>query len=123
MIAADTSAWIDYAKGVDSAQALHLESALTDGTLVIPLPVFFEILSGPGLTKEARQYILQLPKLETVAGFWERAGTLWGVLLKKGLKARAMDCLIAQSCMDHDIGLIATDQDFRHFIKQGLKLI
>lgn len=122
MIAADTSAWIDYAKGVAGEPSRRLESALSQGTLVMPLPVLFEILSGPGLTDEAREAILRLPRLEASPGYWERAGMLRGALMKLGLKARAMDCLIAQSCIDHDVGLIAADQDFRHFVVRGLKL-
>ena len=37
MIAADTSAWIDYSKGVDSKHARSLQAALEQGSLVIPL--------------------------------------------------------------------------------------
>lgn len=122
MIAADTSAWVDYAKGLESGASRRLEAALLEGTLVMPLPVLFEILSGPGLTREARRSILVLPRLELSPGYWERAGTLRGALLRKGSKARAMDCLIAQNCIDHAVGLIAADQDFRHFAAHGLKL-
>lgn len=122
MIAADTSAWIDFSKGVDSAAAAHLEAALVSGAVVMPLPVLFEVLSGPGLTREAEQALVKLPRLEVLPGYWERAGELRRTLLKRRLKARSMDCLIAQSCLDHDVGLIAVDQDYRHFVKLGLKL-
>ncbi|MDR3606469.1 MAG: PIN domain-containing protein [Oligoflexia bacterium] len=122
MIAADTSAWIDYSKGVESRQALILEGSLGDGTLVMPTPVFFEILSGPGLTQEAKILITELPKLDILPGFWERAGDLRRTLLKKGLKARSMDCLIAQNCIDHQVALIAIDLNYRHFAKAGLRL-
>ena len=123
MIAADTSAWLDFTKGIDSPGAGHLEAALVDGSLVMPMPVLFEVLSGPGLTRDAERSFLELPRLEALPGFWERAGILRRGLLKKGLKARSMDCLVAQSCIDHDVGLIAVDHDFRHFSKCGLKLI
>ena len=123
MIAADTSAWIDYSKGIESGAALRLESALEDGTLVMPMPVLFEILSGPGLTLKAGRFIRELPRLGVEPGFWERAGALRAALLKKGLKARSMDCLIAQSCLDREVALIAADQDYRHFARFGLKLI
>jgi predicted nucleic acid-binding protein len=123
MIAADTSAWIDYSKGVESTRSKHLEAALADGILVIPTPVLFEILSAPGLTSEAESFILNLPKLEGSAGYWERAGLIRRGLLKKGLKARSMDCLIAQICIDHDLSLIAADLDYRHFVRHGLRII
>jgi predicted nucleic acid-binding protein len=123
MIAADTSAWIDYAKGTGSTRSRQLESCLSDGTLVMPSPVMFEVLSGPGLTKEAGQLILQLPTLDILPSYWERAGELRRTLLKKGLKARSMDCLIAQNCIDHNVALIVADQDYRHFVKFGLRLV
>lgn len=123
MIAADTSAWIDYAKGLESDHSRRLEACLGDGNLVMPLPVLFEILSGPGLTSAAEAYIRALPRLEATNGYWERAGELRRALLKKGLKARSMDCLIAQNCIDSDVPLIAADRDYRHFSQLGLKLI
>ena len=122
MIAADTSAWLDYSKGVDSEHAKRLEKCLSDGTLVLPLPVLFEILSGPGLTQEAEKFIRELPRLDAITGYWERAGELRRTLLVKNFKARAMDCLIAKNCIDHNVALIAADEDFRHFTKMGLKL-
>ena len=122
MIAADTSAWIDFSKGVESESSVHLEAALSSGALVMPLPVLFEVLSGPGLTRRAEASFLRLPRLEVLSGYWERAGEMRRKLLKGGLKARAMDCLIAQSCLDHGVALIAADQDYRHFVKLGLKL-
>jgi predicted nucleic acid-binding protein len=85
--------------------------------------VLFEILSGPGLTHEARGLILEFPKLELLSGFWERAGDLRRDLLKKNLKALSLDCLIAQNCMDQKVSLIAADTDFRHFKKFGLRLV
>jgi predicted nucleic acid-binding protein len=91
--------------------------------LVMPLPVLFELLSGPGLTSEAEQHLRALPRLEERPEYWERAATLRRILLRQGLKARAMDCLIAQNCIDHHTPLIAADQDFRHFVGRGLKLI
>lgn len=122
MIAADTSAWIDYSKGESSQGAKQLEAALSNGTLVMPTPIVFEILSGPGLIKDAEEAIQQLPQLEIVPGFWQRAGAMRKSLLKKGLKANAMDCLIAQNCIDHNIPLIKADYDYRYFQKLGLKL-
>jgi hypothetical protein len=43
--------------------------------------------------------------------------------MRKGLRAKTADALIAQSCIDHDVALIARDRDFRHFVRHcGLKL-
>jgi predicted nucleic acid-binding protein len=122
MITADTNAWIDYSKGLNTRASEQLEECLFTGTLAISPPVLFEILSGPGLTPQAEQLICQLPRLEVKIGFWERAGRMRRALLKRGLKARSMDCLIAQNCIDEEVVLIAADQDYRHFSKFGLKI-
>ena len=122
MIAADTSAWIDHFRGQDSPASKRLENALSNGSLVLPLHVLFEILSGPGLAKGAETALLQIPRLEIKTGYWERAANMRRTLLKSGTKSRSMDCLIAQNCIDHAVGLIAADNDFRHYVKFGLTL-
>lgn len=123
MIAADTSAWIDYSKGAPTSAAARLEACLKQGALVLPPPVLFELLSAPGLARAAELLIRELPRLENKDGYWERSGELRRALLEKGLKARSMDCLIAQSCLDHGVPLIASDKDYRHFGRFGLRLV
>lgn len=123
MIAADTSAWIDYSKGIDSEYAIHLQNALASGVLVMPTPVLFEVLSAPNLDRRVATEFMRLPRLEAMEGYWERAAKMRSLLLKKRLKARAMDCLIAQNCVDHKVPLICRDKDFRHFTRFGLSLI
>lgn len=122
MIAADTSTWINFLKGIPDIKAGHLESGIAEGRLLMPPPVLMELLSFSGVEGRDQKIFEMIPQLEVVEGFWERAGELRRRFLKKNLKASSMDCLIAQSCMDHDIALIAHDDDFRHFSKLGLKL-
>lgn len=123
MIAADTSAWIDYSKGVDSKHARALQAALEQGSLVIPLVVLVEILSCPGISHQVESFILAIPRLELTPGYWERTAHMRRSLLKKEKKARLGDCFIAQSCIDHEVPLIAGDHDFRHFARFGLRLV
>jgi predicted nucleic acid-binding protein len=123
MIAADTSAWIDYAKDIKTASSRLLEGALEQGILVIPPLVLAEVLSSPKISHAAEKFILTLPRIELVSGYWERTALLRRATLKKGLKARIGDCLIAQSCIDQNIPLITGDLDFRHFVKLGLELV
>ena len=123
MIAADTSAWIDYSRGIDSEYAIHLQNALASGVLVMPAPVLFEVLSAPNLDSRVAKEFMRLPRLEARQGYWERAAKMRSLLLRKGLKARAMDCLIAQNCIDHKAPLICRDRDFRHLIRFGLSLV
>ena len=123
MIAADTSAWIDYAKGSKTRASLALQAALEQGALFIPPLVLVEVLSGPKITPSAESFILALPRIDLRLGFWERTAFMRRATLKKGLKARLGNCLIAQACIDEDIALITGDADFRHFAKFGLKVV
>src|SRR5262249_35298803 len=62
--------------------------------------------------------------LEIKFGYWERAATLCAKALSKRRKARLANTLIAQSCLDHDVPLIARDRDFRVFARfAGLKIL
>lgn len=122
MIAADTSAWIDYSKGNETDASMKLQSALEQGNLVMPPVVLVEVLSGPSLTQSAENFILLLPRLDLNPGYWERVASLRRSILTRKLKARLGDCLIAQSCIDQNVTLISTDNDFRHFTPFGLKL-
>ena len=122
MIAADTSAWIDYSKGIDSKHAQLFQAALEQGSLVLPPVVLVEVLSGPEVTREAESFILALPRLELSPGYWERTAAMRRSILKNERRARLGDCLIAQSCIDHQTPLIAADKDFRHFSRFGLEL-
>lgn len=123
MIAGDTSAWIDFSKGNESRASLALQEALERGNLVIPPLVLLELLSGPKITPGAETFIQSLPRVDLMPGYWERTALMRRAILKKGLKARLGDCLIAQSCIDQNTPLISGDADFRHFSKFGLKLV
>jgi predicted nucleic acid-binding protein len=120
--AADTSALIDFSKGIPSRAATVFEKCLEEGALVLPEPVLFEVLSGPSITKEVEAIFLSLPRLLAVAGYWERAALMRRKILKKKLRARAMDCLVAQICIDHQVALITGDEDFKRFVPFALRL-
>jgi predicted nucleic acid-binding protein len=123
MIATDTGSLVAYFTGERGADADHVAAALKSGELVLPGVVVSEMLADPvgGLLIEDQ--LLDVVILEITEGYWVRAGRTRRVLLKRGLKAKVADALIAQSCIDHDVALITRDGDFRHFAKHcGLKL-
>lgn len=123
MIAADTSVLIDYFKGNKNLQTNKVDETLMYHSLVLPPVVLSELLSDPHLSDEFIEYLTELPMLDLHEGYWQRAGQCRAILIKKKLKARLADTLIAQSCIDHQIPLITCDGDFKHFSKYcGLKL-
>jgi hypothetical protein len=81
----------------------------------LPPVVLSELLSDPRLPARVGALLLELPLLDVLDGYWERAGRLRATVLAARRRARLADTLIAQSCLDHDVPLIALDRDFRHF--------
>lgn len=123
MLAVDTSAFIAFMEN-PAAASERLEMALADGTLTLPPVVVAELLSAPLLDDKSREWIADLPMLETKSGFWHRVGAARCTLLSQKLKSKLGDAMIAQSCIDHDIALLTNDTDFRHYAQHlGLKLL
>lgn len=124
MIAVDTSALVDYFKGIVNVNTNEVDQALIYHTLVLPPVVLSEVLSDSSLKTGFVNKILDLPILEPTDGYWQRTGKNRAILVSKKLKARLADSLIAQSCIDYQIPLITNDKDFRHFSKYcGLILL
>lgn len=124
MIAIDTSSLVHYLSGADGEDTRLVDRVLEAGHGILPPPVVTEVLSDPKLPQRLRDLILQLPELEITPGFWIRAATTRSKLLSSGFRARLGDALIAQFCIDHNVGLITRDIDFRHYeLMCGLRII
>ncbi|MGB2603503.1 MAG: PIN domain-containing protein [Candidatus Sulfotelmatobacter sp.] len=119
MIAADTGTWIAFLegeRGQDRGQDTELlDRALQDRQVVMVPVVLTELLSDPRLPVEVAETLLQIPMLDVAQGYWRRAGVLRAKVLSRRRKARLRDALIAQCCIDSNIGLITRDGDFRSF--------
>lgn len=119
MIALDTSSLVAYLSGETGSDVDAVDLALEQKQGALPPVVLTELLSDPALSKLHTQLFKELPVLFLLEGYWERAGALRAKLLSRRLKAKLADCLVAQSCIDHQIPLITRDKDFRHFSKFG----
>lgn len=123
MIALDTSSAIAFLSGEHGRDVTAVEEALRLRQGAFPPVVVTELLSDPAVRSEIGTLIRAVPRLEILAGYWERAGELRARLLRRGLKARLADALIAQSCIDHEVALVTRDRDFRNFATHaGLSL-
>lgn len=124
MIAADTSTWVAFFRGDPGEDVELLERGLRDRQVLMTPPVLTELLSDPGISPEAAKTLCELPLIDVMPGYWQRAGTLRGGVLAKRRKARLGDALIAQSCIDAGIPLLTRDRDFRAFAEAtGLDLM
>jgi len=124
VIALDTSSLVAYLGGAAGDDVEMVATALDHRQAVLPPVVLTEILSDPKLSSDARSALLDLPLLDPMAGYWERAGLLRSAVLSRGRKARVADALIAQSCLDASVPLVTRDRDFRQFARiAGLVLL
>ena len=124
MIAIDTSSFVAYLDGSEGADVVAVDGALEHQQAALPPAVLCELLSDPRLPSHARALIQQIPLLDVLEEYWERAGLLRARILSRRHRAPVADALIAQSCLDHDVPLITRDRDFRHFSRiAGLQLL
>lgn len=123
MIAADTSIVLAFLTEAPSPLTNQLAKAMVDEALVLPPPVVAELRSG--LRGEAAVDLIlgKAPLLPLMDGFWDRAGRTRRLLIENGRKARMLDTLIVQCCLDAGVPLLARDRDFKAFVDYcGLKL-
>ena len=115
MIAADTSSLSNFLKKAGTGDAKLVKTALINEKLVLSPIVIAELFSSAKMSDSVESAIEGIPVLELKPGFWKRAGKNRAKLLRLGKKARLADSLIATCCLDHEIALIAIDDDYRHF--------
>ena len=118
MILVDTSVWIDFFNGYDSAEAAQLRSWIADGKpLTLPGLVLTEILLGvrteADATRVARVLSAFDPSPELDLTDHEKAAALYRLCRTRGVTIRStIDCLIAQLCLRHNYELLSKDRDF-----------
>lgn len=112
MLAVDTSSFIAYLQGEKGEDVQAIDLALRNQHLSLPPIVLTELLSDHSLSSNLQSLILNVPALELVPGYFERAGRLRAKVMSKGHKAKLADILIAQSCIDHQAPLVTRDRDF-----------
>lgn len=124
MIAVDTSSLIAYLSGERGVDVEATALALEHRQAALPPVVLTEIVSDPALSPDVKALLAELPMLDLLEGYWERAGLLRARILTQGRKARLADALITQSCLDHDVELVTRDRDFIAFARvAGLRLL
>jgi len=120
MILVDTSAWIDFLSGNDTAAASALDQAM-ERSIPFGLTeiIFQELLQGVSSEEKAQELDSYLrtqrffgPRngLESYA----QAAMLYTRCRRRGITIRStIDCLIAQVAIDNELLLLHNDRDFR----------
>lgn len=124
MILVDTSVWIDYLKGRTTEAAAQFSRVLDEGQpFGITSVIYQEILQGADSdTSFARldKYLrtqLFFHLLDPVASYTE-AARLYYRCRRVGITLRStIDCLIAQTAIEHGLVLLHNDRDFEAIAK------
>jgi predicted nucleic acid-binding protein len=118
MIVVDSCVWADYFNGTTAPSTDRLDEALSAEEDIAVLPIVVtEILQGfrsDTAFETARSFLVALPVVYPTLSTHVRAARLYRTLRGQGLTvSRSVDCLIAQTCLDHDAELLSSDADFR----------
>jgi predicted nucleic acid-binding protein len=122
MIIVDSNAWADFFNGAPTPHTDRLDALLRNQEDIAVLPIVItEVLQGfrtdAGFHK-ARRALAALPVIEPAVECHVRAAELFRRLRKRGVTVRgAVDCLIAQVCLDIDAELLSPDGDFQHIAR------
>jgi hypothetical protein len=117
VIIVDTSVWVDHFNGVDSPQAIRLDSMLGEQILAVGDLILAELLQGFDTEAHARRALALLQPLE----FVEMAGRevaiesarAYRLLRRRGATVRkTIDMLIGTYCLMHGHALLHRDRDF-----------
>lgn len=124
MMVVDTNTWADFFNGVRAPHAERLDLALRDEEDLAVIPIIItEVLQGfrtDSGFQRARRVLLSLPAVHPTVEIHVRAAKLFRSLRRKGITVRgAVDCVIAQTCLDIDAELLSPDADFEHMARHA----
>ncbi len=122
MIVVDSSTWVDFFNGVLTPHVERLDAALHAEEDLAVLPIIItEVLQGFRAEKSFRQaqrVLVALPVVAPTVDCHVRAARLFRSLRKAGITVRgAIDCIIAQTCLDLKAELLSPDADFEHIAR------
>lgn len=113
----DSNTWADFFNGVERPHVERLDLALRDEEDLAVLPIIItEVLQGFRTNRgfrRARHVLVSLPVIHPDVACHVLAARLFRRLRQKGVTIRgAVDCVIAQICLDTEATLLSPDADF-----------
>jgi hypothetical protein len=117
VVVVDTSVWVDYLNGADTAQAARLDQLLGERLVVVGDLVLAELMQGFASEDEAalvRRNLEPLPFAEMVGRENALAAAAnFRELRRRGATVRkTIDVLIGTFCLENDLELLHADRDF-----------
>jgi predicted nucleic acid-binding protein len=122
LILVDSSVWIDYFRGVDTAQVERLDAALGSEPVAIGDLMLAEVLQGFVSERDFNRALNLLGALDRIdiAGpeIAVQAARNFRVLRARGITVRkTIDVLIATRCIEDNLPLLYSDRDFDPFVE------
>ncbi len=113
----DSSVWVDFYRGVETAAVSELRAILGEREVLLPDLVLMEVLQGFRVVREIRAAEAYFADLVPVTLGGEdrarRAAANYRLLRAAGVTPRSsVDVLIATFCIDEAAYLLASDHDF-----------
>ena len=128
MVLVDTSVIIDFIFGTITTQTTYLEHLIEKGELICTCGVILaEVLQGCKTEKLYKQYSEAMSDLIYIGSTKTthvKAAEIYRDLRKKGITPRGtIDCIIAATCIEHELLLLHNDKDYISIAKHtSLKL-
>ncbi|MEE9229437.1 MAG: PIN domain nuclease [Acidobacteriota bacterium] len=122
MIIVDSNTWADFFNGARSSHVQRLDDALQEEEDLAVIPIIItEVLQGfrtdTGF-KRAQGVLVSLPVIHPTVDGHVRAARLFRSLRRRGVTVRgAVDCIIAQTCLDIGAELLSPDADFEQIAR------
>lgn len=127
MIVVDTTVWADWFNGRDSPAVARLDEALGRQDAGLVPVILTEVLQGFRADRDferARALLVGLPVLALDVEGHASAARRFRRLRRQGVTVRgAIDCIVAQTCLEAGVELLTTDRDFDAIARHsGLRL-
>ena len=120
----DTSVWsLAFRRDVaaDVPQVYALKAALADGELVVTTGLVLQELlqgfSGPKASAELLARFRDIPLLSPTRETHIAAAALRNHCRRNGVQAGTVDALLAQLCIENELALLTTDNDFSYIAR------
>jgi predicted nucleic acid-binding protein len=130
LILVDTSVWASFFNNADLPAVRYLDRVLEseEGDLAVMPIILTEVLQGfrsDSGFRSAKSMLRRLPMLMLDIDSHVKAASMFRRLRKSGVTIRgAVDCLIAQACIEHGAMLLTLDGDFARIADHSpLKLV